>query len=209
MDEKIENSLIETVAEPNLEITSDLLELGIEELAQNEVVTKLPVVGSIVAFGKTAVTVRDWIFVKNILAFLRGLNMIDAKKRQQWASKLADDRFRTRVGEEVLSIIDRLKDNSKNLLAGKLFAAYINGHIDYAGFLRICEKLDRLFTSDLHAFKTETEPSEDDRERYHAIGLFSIHYPGVKRPELIAFHSGKELVPNDDCNLLVKIIQQG
>lgn len=207
MNNEIEYNLVKTVAEPSLEVGTELLELGLEELANNDAVTKLPVVGSIFAVGKTAIAVRDAIFVKNILEFLKGSSIIDPDKRAKWLEKLESEGFQIKVGEETLSVISRLNDRKKNEIAGKLFARYIADEIDFKRFLALCEKLDRLFSSDITGLKTGLPSHDDDKERFRAIGLYVVHYPGIARPEAIQFASNRELIPNDDCNLLIEVIR--
>jgi hypothetical protein len=205
---KIEDSLIKTIAEPNLEIAQDLLELGLEEFSRNDAVTKLPVVGSFVAFGKTALAVRDWLFVKNILAFLKGLDEVSPKERQEWVIKLKGDKFQKKVGEEILSIIDKLKDIKKNEIAGRIFAAYIQGVISYPKVIDLTEKLDRLFTSDLQNLKTGLPNQTEDKERFLSIGLYFRDRSTGQLSGNRAFISSNELSPNKDCQFLVNLIRK-
>ena len=208
MEPEIENNLIKTIAIPGLDIAPELLELGIDELADNEAVTKLPVVGSFVAFGKGVLAVRDWLFVRNILAFLRGLNNVSEDKRQDWLLKLEDASFKKRVGEDLLGILNKMNSSRKSEVTGRIFAAYLREEIDYDTFVRLSEKLERLYLSDLELLKTDGPRNDDEKERYRSIGLYMIHYPGVKRPEALMFSSNQELIPNDDGITLVSIIRQ-
>lgn len=208
MSEEIENSLLKTIGESSLDITPDILELGLEELTQNEVVAKLPVIGTLVSFGKGVVAIRDWFFVKNILAFLRGLHSVAPEKRKNWLDQLQNDNFQAKVGEELLSLIDKINDSKKNEIAGRIFAAYLEERITYDRFVQLAEKLDRLFSSDITLLRTSGPRNDDEKERYRSIGLYRMHYPGIKRPEAIAFSSRQELLPSDDGILLVEIIRQ-
>ncbi len=203
----VEDSLVHTIADPNLDIAQEWLEIGLEELSNNEAVTKLPVVGTFIAFGKTALAIRDWLLVKNILAFLKGVHIVKPKIREDWLSKLKNDNFQKKVGEDVLNIIDKLKDVNKNEIAGKIFAVYILGRIDYPAVIRLSEKLDRLFTSDVHSLKTSMPNHIDDKERFLAIGLYVRNRSTGQLSGNPSFISSNELIPNEDCNLLVELIR--
>lgn len=211
MSKTVEDSLLITISDSSLDAVSEYLELGIDELSKSEIVEKLPIVGSVISISKTAVAVRDWLFVKNILAFLKGLSKIDYNKRQKWIHKLDKENFRERVGAEVLGIIDRLKDNDKNTIAGKIFSIYIEEKISYDDFIRICEKLDMLFISDIRMLKNGLPNNEDEKERYRSIGLYSVGRNGVPDPEFFSkfiINTDKELVPNTDLKLLIELIRE-
>lgn len=206
-ENSIENSLIQSIADPSIEISPEWLELGLEELANNEAVTKLPVAGTLLAFGKTALAVRNALFVKNILAFLKGVHTVKPKMRKDWLSKLKNDNFQKKVGEELLNIIDKLKDVEKNEIAGKIFAVYIEGRIDYPSVIKLCEKLDRLFKSDIHGLKTAMPNHIEDKERFLSIGLYVRSQVTGQLSGNPSFITNKELLPSNDCRLLVELIR--
>lgn len=206
----IENSLVKSVAEPGLEIAPDLLELGIDELAQNDAIDKIPVVGALVAFGKGAVAVRDWLFVRNILSFLQNASDVDQKKRDAWVSKIGvDKKYQQRVGDELFSIINKMNDLRKSAIAGRLFAFFLEERVSYTDFLRLSEKLERLYLEDLDTIAGTGPFDDNEKERYQALGLYKVHYPGVReeKQHMIAFSSSRELIPNNDYSILAEAIR--
>lgn len=138
---------------------------------------------------------------------MKGVHTVKPKMRKDWLSKLKNDNFKKKVGEDILSIIDKLKDVNKNEIAGKIFAIYIEGRIDYATVIRLCEKLDRLFTSDVQSLKTGMPSHIDDKERFLSIGLYVRNRSTGQLSGNPSFISSNELIPSEDCHLLVELIR--
>ena len=68
-----------------------------------------------------------------------------------------DSKFKEKVGEQILLILERLDDMGKPYLVANTFHAYIEGTIDYELFLRLASTIDRSFFPDLMAFKSSTD----------------------------------------------------
>jgi hypothetical protein len=110
----------------------------------------LPVVGWVVAAGKTASTVRDYFLIRKILRFLAGLSDVPKAERDSFVVKVEEDnKFGNRVAETLIMLLDRYDHINKAALMSKLFYSYGKGEIDYSDFLRLSTAVDRAFMPDL------------------------------------------------------------
>jgi len=144
-------SLEETLKDSNLQnISVGLAETVLDSLVENGIVKDIPIIGSVVGIGKVALGVRERIFLKKIIYFISELKSIPAKKRKQIVDNINNSgRFRTKVGEKLLFIIDRCEDYEKSQLIARMFAAFINQKISYGEFLRSASIIDRIILEDL------------------------------------------------------------
>lgn len=203
----MDKKLLQTIVEPSLDITEQLLELSVDQLANNDVITKLPVVGGFIALGKTAFAIKDALYVKNLLAFLSAASKVDASTRQQWLSRLESAGEAAKAGEVIFSVVDRLGSKLKNRIAGILFAEYISGSFTLREFEHRCEKLERLYVADILMLQSSLPQHDDDKERFFHYGLYSSQYPpGVDGSKFI-LSSDKKLVPNKDLEIIIKAIK--
>ena len=113
-------------------------------------------------------------FLKKIARFLVQLREIPSERREEFARRLEEDpRFRERLAENLLLVLDRLDDSSKPELIGKIFRAYILGRTDYETCTRLCSAVDRAFYADLLALKKGVRLSEDTTLLLSGAGLMT------------------------------------
>jgi hypothetical protein len=70
--------------------------------------------GTVIGLGKTAMGIKESLFLKKIIYFISELENISATKRHEMFEKIDNSRkFRTKVGEKLLYIIDKCDDHEK------------------------------------------------------------------------------------------------
>ena len=138
-------------------ISSEKSEINLDSLDQilnSELFKDIPIVGKIVGLFKTANNISNFLFLKKILAFLRGIEDISQEERAKLINEINNSKkHRIKVGEQLLYIIDKSSDHEVVEYIAFLFAAYIRGEIDYSSFLKGSSILNNISIDDFKAFE--------------------------------------------------------
>lgn len=147
---EIESSFIKTIAESDLSsIVIDETELAIDSLIDDGVFKDIPILSTIVGLVKTGGAIRDYLYLKKIYRFLGVLNNIPENERRDLVGKLGrDEEERTKAGENLLLIIDRLDNIGKPEILGLMFCDYLSGSISKRDFMLLAKSLE-LFNLEL------------------------------------------------------------
>ena len=149
-------SLIESFTDFDIaQITPDLAEVALDNVLDDGLVKDIPVVRSLYAFYKTTVSLRDRALIKKLLIFLSSLSSVSPEKRKAFKDRInKDEKFKQKVGEQLLLILERLDDMEKPYLVAHAFQAYIEELINYEIFQRLASVIDRSFFLDLKSLKS-------------------------------------------------------
>ena len=111
-----------TMDKANLSVIAGLGEVAIDAIIEEGVLRDIPIIGSIVGTGKCIKNVSDVLFTKKLIAFLFELRDTDAHEREEAIERWENDaRYRVRVGETLLNMINRCDDTQKAKWLSKLF----------------------------------------------------------------------------------------
>ena len=180
----IQSSFDLTLKDSNLEgLSVDIGEFAIESLTDVEVIKDLPVVGIMVKLTKFGANIRDHLFLKKIISFLIGLNEIPVDKRKKMIEKIDGfKKYRVKVGEKLLYIIDSCDDYETSELVSKVFKAFVEEKITYDEFLKTASVLSKLNISDFKWFIKNGKAYFYDLDDVNDMinnGLFNIQYDDV------------------------------
>lgn len=161
----ISNTFEDTLKDSNLHIVaSGISEVLIDGVLNEGLLRDFPIIGSIIGIGKLGLKVNDLLFLKKVAYFFTEIKDIDAKKRSEMISKIDDSKkFRIKVGEKLLYLIDKSEDHIKAEYHAKLFRAFIEKQISYSEFLRSTSIIQKLLIEDLEFFLSLN--SWDDRNK--------------------------------------------
>lgn len=150
-DDRIDNSMIETLKESNLpSVLGDLGEITIDSIFEEGVLKELPIISTMIGLWRTGVTIRDFIFIRKLLKFLEELSEVPRQERIEMIERLEKDTdYRDKVGEEIVLLLDRLDSVEKAKFTGRAFSAYCKGYIDVDTLRRINYAIDRVLLRDL------------------------------------------------------------
>lgn len=171
---RLEASFAREILNPTLDLAPEYAEMGIDALATSDVVKEVPLVKTAVALFKTGVAIREWHFVKKLLAFLKEFhsNSTESEGSRAFRDKINSDFvFRDKVASHLLVILDRYVTAERAQVLAHLFRAHVNGDIGWNDFVSLSEILDALHRSS-YAFLEEL-----------AIGATPFFYHGGDRPE--------------------------
>ena len=183
----LSNSLEDTIKDTDLQsMTIDLAETITDSFLNEGIGKDIPIFGTIVGLAKSAMNFKDRLFIKKLIYFLTNLNSIPKTKRQEMIVQIdSSEKYKIKVGEKLIYIIDKCEDHKSAEKVGKLFYAFLNDSITYLEFLRGAAILDRVFFEDLEIFLKESienlqkvdkwndDPLSDFQHRLVTSGLLS------------------------------------
>jgi hypothetical protein len=129
------------------DITAEGLDILLDSALEEGLGQDIPIVGWLVKTYDVMHTVRDRLFLRKILRFLRGTQATTAEERHAFAERMeADPAYQRQVGEHLFLLLDRHETVDKSELLGRVFAALIRQEISYEEYQRYAFIIDRLFS---------------------------------------------------------------
>lgn len=146
-----EDSLLETLMGSDL--SNSLIEFSennLDLITENETIKTIPILNTIVGAGKTLIQVRERIFLKKVLFFLKQLDKTSAYERDLFIKQhFKTQKDKNKLCNSLIEILDRLDDSAKSELIGKIFLKFLKGEIDEGTMYRSFKVVDRTYLSDL------------------------------------------------------------
>lgn len=160
---KLSDSLEYTLKDSDLQnVAISLAEVFTDSLIDDGIAKDIPIIGTVIGLGKTAVGIKESLFLKKVIYFISELKLINASKRREMIDKIdRSGKFRIKVGEKLLYIIDKCDDHEKSQVIARLFSAFILEKIRYDEFLRAAFIIDQLMIDDLKWFIESGWKNED------------------------------------------------
>lgn len=172
--------LTEAIKDENVHgLLVELGEVAIDATIMDGIMKDVPLLGSILGITKTALSIKDKLFCKKLRSFLLQIESIDEKIRTEQIERIENDpKYKTKVGENLLYIIDKCDGNEKAIYVGQLFRYYLEQKIDYNEFLRASKCVESVFAYDLKRFIVEEWDVKDieDCGDLVASGLMTLYY---------------------------------
>jgi len=177
-------SFEETLKDTNLKnIVGDYSEVLIDSLIDDELLKEIPIVRTIINSFKFGINIKDRLFLRKIVSFLLPLTDVSEKNRKEIIESIDDSRkYRIRVGEKLLYIIDSCDDYEVAELISIVFRQYLEKNISYEEFLQVSSILKDMNMIDFETFiKSEGNISNDINDVGHLIhtGLYNIYYEPI------------------------------
>ena len=213
----LSNSLEHTLKDSDLQnVTISLAEVFTDSLMEDGIAKDIPIIGTVIGLGKTAIGIKESLFLKKVIYFISELKNISAKKRHEMIDKIdKSGKFRTKVGEKLLYIIDKCDDHEKSQIIARLFSAFLLGIISYDEFLRASHIVDHLMNGDLKWF-IESGWEDEDSWKYSDHSNYEDGYLKIDEVGNIATSGLVEIVSpeimvrdQDDWKMTDKYIVEG
>ena len=152
----LSQSLEHTLKNSDLQnVTIGLAEVFTDSLMKDGIAKDIPIIGTVIGLGRASIGIKEIMFLKKIISFISELKNISITKRYEMIDKIdTSGKFRTRVGEKLLYIIDKCEDHEKTQLIAILFSAFLSEKISYEEFLRASHIVDQVMLEDLKRFVT-------------------------------------------------------
>ena len=135
------------------DIAIDYSEIAIDKIIDNDVLSEIPIVKSLLAVYKVGISIKERYTIKKMLKFLIALEEIPEKEKSDFLNKLSkNDKYSNDFLEKLLVILERLDDLEKATIIGNLFKATIKGEVKMLEFTKLSSIVDRSFIQDLKVF---------------------------------------------------------
>lgn len=131
----------------------DIAELGIDSLLDDGVFKSIPIVSTLIGFGKTAQNIHDRNLLKQTIKFINTFNekSISSKKVEKYKNRLdSNSKYAEEELGRVIILLNSNVDLKKSELLAKFYRSYVNEDIDWSTFCELSDITSRLFISDLH-----------------------------------------------------------
>jgi hypothetical protein len=119
--------------------TEALLDNLIPLLKDYPILKDIPVLNIVHSLAQGYGSIRDHLFYKKVERFLHNLGAITENEKNNFRNEMNDEKFKSKVGENLLLIIEKLDDMDKPKIISKFFTEYIRLHITYDEFRRLCQ----------------------------------------------------------------------
>lgn len=131
------------------DILADLGEIVLDSVLEG-ILKELPFFNTAIKLSRLSKTINDRIFLLKVQKFLLHLNKITPEEKQLFLDKL-DNNFdqKSKVGECLLLILNRLDDLDKAQMLAVLFLKFIKEKINLETFRRLASAIDIAFVEDL------------------------------------------------------------
>lgn len=158
------------------EFTDALIEAGdfsLERIA--DVADGIPVLKWITAAGKTALSIRDYLFVRKLAAFLADLKTLSASDRANLIERLDQEAaFANRATEALITVLDRVDSTLKARWLAKALRAYATEQITARELMRLNVVIERVLVCDIEGIVAALEEQkvgrlEDDDSAQSAL----------------------------------------
>ena len=177
--ESLEVSLIDSIAKGEIKgLAADFGEISLDALLDDGLLQSIPVVGTVARIYRATISIRDRLFLRKVLLFLREFADFSQAERKAFADRLdADEGSRENAGAALTLLLDRLDDLGKPAIGGRLYLARLNDIISFDELRRFCMILERAHLPDLIALARLPTGARVDSiaaPYLEALGLASI-----------------------------------
>jgi hypothetical protein len=125
-----------------------LVEAGLEWFDSCPILNNIPVIKTAYSVLKTARNVSDYIFREKLIAFLEGTKSY-ADVMTDFPDLFTNAKLQSRIGVNMLVIIDQTDSIDKATLIGKLFCECVMEEANIEEFYRLCKILEKVIYEDL------------------------------------------------------------
>lgn len=152
--DKINDRMEAVLGDQSLQDSSSaLLEIALDAAFEEGILRDIPILGSIIGFGRATVSIRDRMFANKLAYFLKEIASIPSEQRKKLIDEINEsDDTKVKVGERILYVVDKCRDHESSRIAGIVFRAFLEKVIDYHEFISISAVIDRLLPADIMAF---------------------------------------------------------
>jgi len=197
----ISESILDSISatEKLKDIPLDLTEIALDNLIDNDVVKELPIMKYFHAVYKTSLSIRDKLLLKKIILFLVNLQSSNENEKREFIFDLEkDSKFRKKVGEQIVLLLEKLDNLDKPAILSTLFLGFMKGTIDYESFLKLSHSVDTANISYLREmdkyYKNNLRQCDDIcLQNLYGSGLISISFNSAAR---MGYYASAKYVKN-------------
>ncbi len=156
-----------------LEMSESVLDAATEGLLQNDTLSEIPVLKTVIGVARGALAFRDRRYISKLLRMLAEAAKVSDEDRKQFQEKLDNNpKEAKRAGIVILDIVDKITTNEKAAMVGKLMRAYMHEpELTLEQLINLCEIVERAYLQDLISLEKS--------ETHNDVHLENV---GIKKP---------------------------
>ncbi|MEC0204861.1 hypothetical protein P4H39_19835 [Paenibacillus lautus] len=174
LNEAFSKELINT----SLDLTIDYSEVALDSIISDNIANEIPIVKSIVSLGRLGISIKQLHFTKKVLCFLREFHSRGSTDNFfEFKHKLiTDQKFKYKVTEQIILIVDRLRTEQRSVLFAKLFIGHIQERYDWETFCYFSECLDSMQPIDIDVLEYLSTKDSDEIENIvvHSVDRYML-----------------------------------
>lgn len=176
--ESLENSLFKDLTGNSIELTSELGELTIDQFIDNDLLKEIPFFSIFYKSIKTAKGIREAMFVMKVYKFMKEFNSIKEKEKDLFLQKISSDsKERTKIGQTLILILEKIDNLDKTSILANLFAAYMEQKISKSEFMHLCSIVQASFIDHLETFFKTQKINDIPQEIQSSLSSFGLMSP--------------------------------
>ncbi len=155
MKHSIDKSLTRSLASESLAHSlATVADTALDAAIDSGALDGVPVIGILTGTMKAMRDMRETLFLRKIVLFLKQLSSVPIEERKRFVEQFEDEDERHKFGEAIMLIIERAEDMEKPKIVGRIVAAHILGHINHEVAMRLAKMVDRSYFEDLKYLKS-------------------------------------------------------
>lgn len=201
-------TITKTITDKNFKsLIIDIGEISLDAIFEDGILKDIPILGTIFSATKTTLSIRDRIFTHKLISFMYQLKDVSHSQKKKQIEKIEhDSKYKTKVGEKILFILDKCEDAEKAIYIGKLFQFYLAGKIEYEIFLRATRCIEQTFLPDFERFVNEKWDNIDMRETGDLVGAGLMNPVYIPRSQ--NWHNGGKAAIRAKVSSIGKLVQE-
>jgi hypothetical protein len=148
-----DKSLVKSLSDVNIDMSEGIL----DSLIDSDILDTIPIVKILkagVVFGNS---LKEKFFFKKLVRFLFEIQTVPEKERSKFILELEKSEQRKKVYDNTLLVIDRLDEETKASIIGKLFCKLVEGIVERDEYFRLVNLVEKVFIADLELIKYKAE----------------------------------------------------
>lgn len=142
----------ESIFDTSIDICSSIADMGLECLEESSILSSIPYINLVYKATKGVLSIQNYFSVHRFLKFVYEFNAktIPVQKIEKYKKKLKNKpAFANQELGRLLQLIDKLVDDKKLIILGKLFHSWVCEDITLDQMVELTEITDRIFITDL------------------------------------------------------------
>ena len=202
-NKNLESSLFESLRDNATELAGEIGELTIDQFIDNDVLKEIPFFSLFYKSVKTIQGVRNALFAMKVYKFMREFGQIKQKDKDKFLGRvMASKKEKTKVGQVLIMILDKIDDLDKTQIIANIFAAYIKEDISISEFIHLSSIVQNAFLDYLLIFGKAQNYKDLDFEIQANLASIGIMIPVVMDIESIY---GNSVNPQRNDNMIVYV----
>jgi hypothetical protein len=181
-------SAVDLVARSDLkDVAVELGEHGFDAFLDEGTLKDVPLIGTLAKLASAGRQIRDRLFANKLRRFIERVAELPEDEREKLIAKVDEDpESKQRLGEHLLTILDRLDDSLKAEVIAVAFVEFLREEIDRDTLERVSVAVDRCHIRDLRRLNTSdlsTRYPPEVATKLSSAGLLEIGtVPTVRGP---------------------------